>query len=70
MTSYETNQGDMFDQIAFHLLGNVKYTAAIIKENPEHRLTQHFPSGVTLVIPDVEETETDTLLPPWKKAAT
>ncbi len=66
--TYVTQQGDMFDLIAYKTLGSEKYMTDVMKENPAYLLTEKFPAGVTLQIPDVETTETGDELPPWKRA--
>ena len=65
MTTYRTIQGDMWDGIAYNVLGNTKYTDILIRANREHINTFFFPAGVELTIPDVEEPIFDKL-PPWK----
>ncbi|MGN1118312.1 MAG: tail protein X [Acutalibacteraceae bacterium] len=66
MTKYVTKQGDMFDNIASEQLGDVAFTGSLMEANPEHINTYVFPAGVTLNIPDVDYTELDEDIPPWK----
>ena len=65
--TYVTKQGDMFDSISKSELGDEKYTDLLIKANIDHRNVYKFPAGVELTIPEIEETETDDDLPPWKQ---
>nr|DAJ73150.1 MAG TPA: tail protein [Caudoviricetes sp.] len=68
MTSYTTQQGDMWDSISYKLYGDVKFTDVLINANPEFRYVYIFSEGVVLSVPDVEERITADDLPPWKRA--
>jgi phage tail protein X len=67
MRTYTTVQGDMWDLIAYKVLGSESYMAELIDANPAHRETVIFPANVQLVIPDVNTTQTPSALPPWKR---
>ena len=69
MSKYTTKQGDMFDRIAAEQLGDVAFTGLLMEANPEHIDTYVFSAGVILNIPDVDYTEIDEDLPPWKQVA-
>lgn len=69
MTSYTTQQGDMWDSISHKLYGDVKFTDVLINANPEFRYVYIFSEGVVLSVPDVEERITADDLPPWKRAS-
>lgn len=63
---YTTIQGDMWDAIARKTLGNEYLMHALIDANPMHIDTVIFPANVQLVIPAVEQAESENL-PPWKR---
>ena len=65
MTTYRTVQGDMWDSIAYRVMGSVKYTDLLILANRQHINTFVFPAGVELAVPDIDEPTYDNL-PPWK----
>lgn len=65
MTTYRTKQGDMWDSIAFEVMGGCGYTDLLIRANRQHINTFFFPAGVVLTVPDVDEPVYDNL-PPWK----
>lgn len=65
---YTTIQGDMWDSIAFAQLGDVAYTDKLINLNQQYINYYIFPSGITLVLPDIVIKASDTL-PPWKQVS-
>lgn len=65
---YITVQGDMWDSISYKVYGDTRYTATLMKANPEHIMIYIFSAGIELNIPDIEERTTSDNLPPWKKA--
>ena len=65
--SYKTVSGDTFDFIAFKTLGSCNYTEALINANRQYLDTFIFSAGVELTIPDIEEEQKATPLPPWKR---
>ena len=69
MSKYVTVQGDMWDSIAYKVLGSVNYTDALINANLEHRKVYVFSAGVELNIPEVEDVATGNNLPPWKQVS-
>lgn len=68
MSKYTTVAGDMWDSIAYRLLGSESYVPQLMSENPAYLGYAVFPEGVELVIPDVDTTAQDAL-PPWKQVA-
>lgn len=70
MTTYTTVQGDMWDSIAHSQLGDSKYVDVLMTANAQYRKTYIFPSGVELIIPDVNTVYESDDLPPWKKVST
>lgn len=64
--TYTTTSGDMWDTVAYKVLGNEAYTDKLIQCNLQHRHTVIFPAGIVLDIPDVEA-EFAADLPPWKR---
>ncbi len=67
--TYTTIQGDMFDDIARKTLGSEKYKDAVMRENPDHIGNYIFPAGMTLTIPEIDASESEDALPPWRRAA-
>lgn len=65
--TYTTIQGDMWDNIAYSQLGDVKYTDLLMNANTEYRKVYIFSAGIKLVIPDIETSVTGSSLPPWKQ---
>ena len=66
--SYKTASGDMWDYIAWKVLGSCNYTEALINANREYVDTFIFSAGVELTVPDIEEEQKVSVLPPWKRA--
>lgn len=66
--TYTTVQGDMWDSIAFSQLGDVAYTDKLMNLNQQYRNYYIFPAGITLTLPEKEESSPITL-PPWKQVS-
>lgn len=66
MTTYTTISGDTWDWIAKKTLGKEIYADQIMAANMQLLETFQFKSGVTVVIPDLEE-EINTDLPEWRR---
>lgn len=63
---YITTSGDMWDSIAYKVMGNEAYTDKLIQSNLQHRHIVIFPADVVLDIPDtIIKVASD--LPPWKR---
>ena len=63
---YKTIQGDTWDGIAVKVYGDEKYMNELLEANQAYREIIIFPANVSLSLPDIQ-TQTTTLLPPWKK---
>lgn len=48
MSTYTTQQGDMWDSISHQVYGDVKFTDVLINANPEYRYIYIFSEGVVL----------------------
>ncbi len=67
MNTYLTQQGDMWDLIAFKVYGSTSHTGKLIKANLQYAKTFIFSSGVVLKVPDLDETDIDnSFIPPWR----
>lgn len=66
MRIYRTSLGDEWDFIAKKQLGSEKYATRLMEANEQYRNILVFPSGLELLIPDIE-TPIPVMLPPWKK---
>ena len=63
---YTTIAGDTWDMISYKTLGNEMYRNAILEKNIAYREIYIFPTGLSLIIPEIE-TKTSENLPPWKR---
>lgn len=63
---YTTKTGDMWDLIAYKILGDCRYTQDLVNKNREHIETFIFRAGVKLEIPMIGKPKTKAL-PPWKR---
>ena len=61
---YVTKSGDCWDSIAYEVYGSCKYVEDLINANREHIETFIFSAGVTLKVPQVEKSKSQTK-PPW-----
>lgn len=68
MATYTTKQGDMWDAIAYHQLGNVSYTDKLMNLNQQYREYYTFPAGIVLQLPEVS-TDVISTMPPWKQVS-
>lgn len=66
MRTYTTEQGDMWDSIAYAQLGSVSYADKIMNFNPAYLSYFIFPAGIVLALPD-NTTERVDDMPPWKQ---
>lgn len=64
-----TVDGDRWDNLAWHYYGDAIAYEQIIAANPEVPIVPILPGGIKLLIPVIEddETESATELPPWKQ---
>lgn len=63
---YKTIQGDTWDGIAVKVYGDEKYMNELLEANQAYREIIIFPANVSLFLPNIQ-TQTTTILPPWKK---
>lgn len=63
---YKTIQGDTWDGIAVKVYGDEKYMNELLEANQAYREIIIFPANVSLSLPNIQ-TQTVTILPPWKK---
>lgn len=63
-----TRDGDRWDLLAWEYYGDATAYEGIIAANASVKIEPILPSGIKVLIPVMEEAETDTLegLPPWK----
>ena len=64
--TYTTTQGDKWDLIAYHALGNEMRADALMQANLQHRHIFIFPANIQLAIPDLPAPIPGGL-PPWKR---
>lgn len=66
---YITKDGDRWDALAWEYYGDPLAYEGIIAANPSIAILPVLPSGLKVLIPVIEEAETDTTegLPPWKR---
>lgn len=64
-----TVDGDRWDNLAWQYYGDANAYEQIIAANPEILIMPILPGGIKLLIPVIEEDETEstTELPPWKQ---
>ena len=67
-----TREGERWDSIAWQYYGDATAFGRIIDANPDVDITDTLPSGLTLLIPVLPESETTAHiaqadLPPWKR---
>ena len=61
--TYTTKQGDTFDIIAKRVWGDEKLMHHIMKANQDYQDAVLFSAGITLTIPELDETATLSLPP-------
>ncbi len=66
MTTYTTKSGDTWDNIAFKVYGDCRYTENLINANREHITTFIFSAGTILRIPVIQKSQSKNL-PAWKR---
>ena len=67
--TYQTQQGDRWDTIAYKYYGDAYRYQPILDANPEIRILPRLPAGVVLKIPllDLTQYVTTEALPPWMR---
>lgn len=63
---YITVQGDMWDSIAYHYYGDVKYISLLFKNNPDLLDIYVFSAGTRVFIPEIPEEYNDDI-PEWRR---
>ncbi len=66
--TYITTLGDTWDYIAFKTLGKESFNNVLIQNNLAYIDTVLFSAGISINIPDVEEKQNQSSLPPWKQS--
>ena len=70
MTStYKTVQGDTWDLISYKIYGSENFIPELMALNYERRMITVFPSGISLIVPELDTSQKDIQLnlPPWKR---
>ena len=67
MSTYTTKQGDMWDQIALSQYGVLSAIGPLMMANTKYIGTYVFPSGITLELPEIDDDNSSSELPPWKQ---
>lgn len=66
-TPYITKRGDTWALIAYKAYGDITKMKQVMDANPSIALVVIFEDGITIDLPIIPETETQTNdLPPWK----
>lgn len=66
VSTYTTQSGDIWDDIAYRQLGGERYTSLLMEANTQHLETVIFPAGVVLNLPEITVPIPEKL-PPWKR---
>ena len=70
MSVYVTEQGDMWDAIAYKVYGDENKIATLVEANPKYRDIFVFPAGVELTVPEIadeEKAEVSADVPIWRR---
>lgn len=65
-STYITRSGDLWDDIAFRILGSSKFLSLLVNANRAYVDTFIFSAGVELTIPEVPKTS-NINLPLWRQ---
>ena len=63
--TYTTQQGDMWDYIAWKVYGDEAFVYLLYRENPKYFETFIFNEGVQLVCPEIDIVSDDGDVPDW-----
>ena len=66
IVQYVTKKGDTFDSIAYAVYGDEELIKPIIEANKKYVETAVFDYGIILEVPDIEKTDENTHIPPWR----
>lgn len=67
MSTYTTQQGDMWDSIAHRLWGTVALTDRLMWANRQYLRLCIFPAGIVLMVPETPAQRPAAGMPPWKQ---
>lgn len=65
MNTYTTVQGDTWDMIAYRTMGSCDYVDQLMNANQQYIDIFIFSAGITLQIPEVQETAGEPAVP-WR----
>lgn len=65
MQTYITKQGDTWDLLAYHLWGSEYLMTDLVEANQKYRHYIIFPSGIELVVPDIDVDLDSEDIPEW-----
>ena len=65
--TYTTRGGDIWDDIAYRMLGSCKYVSALMDANRAYIHTTIFSPGVVLKLPKITKKTSISSLPPWRR---
>ena len=63
---YVTVQGDMWDKIAFNVMGSETFKDVLMKANLKYKDVYIFGANAEIVVPEIVSKPVGTL-PPWKR---
>lgn len=66
--TYTTVAGDMWDSIAFRVLGSTAHTGKLMWANRKYLDIYEFPAGIVLDVPEIAASSSENL-PPWKRGS-
>lgn len=67
LTTYITVLGDTWDKISYNVYGSSKFIKEIMESNKDYVSVLIFSAGISLKIPDINKTEINYKLPPWRR---
>ncbi len=62
-----TRSGEFWDEISFRLYGDEHHVHELMAANRHLRNIYRFSYGVTINVPQVRQTPTKSVLPPWRR---
>ena len=63
---YTTEQGEMWDYIAWRVYGDEKYVKVLYEANPQYLDIHIFDDGCVLWCPEIEAEEDEEDIPEWR----
>lgn len=64
---YITQAGDTWDKIAYEQYGDETLIAPLLNANPGHVEIAVFDFGTKVIIPDLDKSDSNIFLPPWRR---